>query len=41
MMGAAEFPFGLNTTAKDPLCPETISVAKTGTSTCRTARVSA
>ena len=22
MMGAAEFVFGLNSTAKDPLCPE-------------------
>jgi L-alanine-DL-glutamate epimerase-like enolase superfamily enzyme len=22
MMGAAEFVFGLNTTAKDPLCPD-------------------
>ena len=22
MMGAAEFVFGLNATAKDPLCPE-------------------
>ena len=30
MMGAAEFLFGLNTIAKDPLVPETDFVAKAG-----------
>jgi L-alanine-DL-glutamate epimerase-like enolase superfamily enzyme len=30
MMGAAEFLFGLNTIAKDPLVPETDFVAKDG-----------
>ncbi|MDB5862931.1 MAG: hypothetical protein JWO70_737 [Betaproteobacteria bacterium] len=30
MMGAAEFVFGLNTTAKDPLCPESDFVVRDG-----------
>jgi muconate cycloisomerase len=30
MMGAAEFVFGLNTTAKDPLCPESDFVVREG-----------
>jgi muconate cycloisomerase len=30
MMGAAEFVFGLNATAKDPLCPESDFVVKDG-----------
>ncbi|HEV7800842.1 MAG TPA: enolase C-terminal domain-like protein [Burkholderiales bacterium] len=30
MMGAAEFVFGLNTTAKDPICPESDFVVRDG-----------
>jgi muconate cycloisomerase len=30
MMGAAEFVFGLNATAKDPLCPESDFVVREG-----------
>jgi L-alanine-DL-glutamate epimerase-like enolase superfamily enzyme len=30
MMGAAEFVFGLNTTAKDPICPESDFVVREG-----------
>ena len=29
-MGAAEFVFGLNTTAKDPLCPDSDFVVRDG-----------